>query len=337
MVCDHQLFERFGCPALLPKTPFAAHTMKPLRDVTAMKDEEEEAVESEGEDERDGVMTHEDETFEVSKEDTLDRHYRSLKGIVSMYRGMTDGNLWKAQKEDAFNKGDADSTGPTSRMPPVFILSRTASTSSSSLQEPFESIASTSTSHRGGSKDRVTAGWEVESLSQGWHTRHSADTYIVCVDTSSSLNALGWGARNVLALLAAHVPPKKTDHSPSSSSSSSSSAMRSHGPAVIATQTCTPTNSSSSSSTSACNIIALRGQIAKSVYACACVEKARDFLSVLTDMELGEIIESSEKRMCRQTILSHCASRFLFFHLFHNSLFDPCRILECAERCPLLH
>ena len=317
MYCNDQLFERFGCPALLPKTPFAAHTMIPLRDVTAMKDEEENPEES-GEDDCDGVVTHEDESIQMSGESTLDQENdSSLKGIVSMYRGMAADDIWtQKERENAFKKGDADSSSPsgsTSRMPPVFILSRTASSSS---QEPLENIKS----H--GSKDSVSAGWEVMSLSQGWKTRHSADTYIVCADTSSSMNALGWGVRNVLALLAAHVPAKKTEDTPSSSSSSSSSAMAHTLDPVSATSQSTSLSSIDNSSNSGtCNIIALRGKVAKSMYACTCVEKARDFLSVITDREIGEIIGLANACVDKQRAITvHHVPPILL--LCDNCLFD---------------
>lgn len=241
----------------------------------------------------------------------------SINGLVSMYRGLVNKDLWLTEENTASESGGAggqrggggeeggegevpaSSTGtgtgtgrshPPIGLPPVFALVRTPRAlergqDSAEMKEKGRDDEDVSTSSPSAVTED-THDWKVTSLAAAWDDRYSSDTYIVCADTSSSSTALGWGVRNVLALLATHLPATKTSQGDQkgdgketgNSSSSSSPVPAAHTDSAYG---------SGSGSTASCNIIALRGVLAKRLHKCASREKAKALLDTLTDTQLG--------------------------------------------------
>ena len=241
----------------------------------------------------------------------------SSNGIVSMYRGISNTDLWMSTGNstsiDGVGGGEfpTDSTGrshgPTC-LPPVFALTRTSrsvlsvqqrdATRPQSSGQSTKPVGDATTSEtlepgqdcgeRTGDRDVSSLEdaheWKVTSLSAAWDNRYSSDTYIVCVDTSSSSTALGWGMRNVLALLAAHLPVvKNTSCDRKGDKKERGNASSSDTSSVTNTEF-----SPESSPRVSCNIIALRGALAKRLHKCASREKAMSLLDTLTDLQIGQ-------------------------------------------------
>ena len=249
-------------------------------------------------------------------------------GIVSLYRGIANRHLWVSEVNSQSANGGggeggeipSNNTGqshsPTC-LPPVFALVRFIRSVPcvQPLDAPIRLSSGQSAGPTGGaielgqdngesesSRDVPKSSscvdvkdiydWKVTSLSAAWDQRYSSDTYIVCADTSSSSTALGWGMRNIFALLATHLPLTKTtasgqkeDRSVEGNSSSSLGASA----AVADTE---PSSEYGSGGRASCNIIALRGALAKRLYNCASRNKAVSFLNTLTDSQIGRSVHA---------------------------------------------
>jgi Ubiquitin-like modifier-activating enzyme ATG7 N-terminus len=298
---------RFGCPSLLPKIPFTSTLPVRLRDVGTMgcSDSTSNMVPVAG---KEGTHTHStpDGTSSSSSSSV-----GSINGIVSMYHGLVNKDFWLTEENSTSGSGGAGGQGggegqgqgevpagstgagtgrsdPPKGLPPVFALVRTPRSlkqwqDNAEMKEKSRGDEDVSTSS---AVTEDTHDWKVTSLSAAWDDRYSSDTYIVCADTSSSSTALGWGVRNVLALLATHLPATETSQGDdegdgketSNSSSSSSPVPDAH-------------TDSASGSRASCNIIALRGVLAKRLHKCASREKAKALLDTLTDSQLGLTVQ----------------------------------------------
>jgi Ubiquitin-like modifier-activating enzyme ATG7 N-terminus len=219
-----------------------------------------------------------------------DNSCRERTGIVCMYRGMASADLWASER--------ASSNG----LPPVFALTRVCSahvsTAELSIKDQSPSsvgtVATTDRTESVTSRSSSSSGsdWSVTALSTAWHERYSADTYIVCTDTSSSPTALGWSVRNVLALLAVHIPQGGEDRGPSPPESQVQGPPEGPLPPISPASAgsiefpCIPHGAHSGVYMS--NVIVLRGSTARKMYSCADREKVEAFLQGLSDEQLGE-------------------------------------------------
>lgn len=294
---------RFGCPSLLPKSPFTSTFPVRLRDLSTMgcSDSTSTVTPVAG---KEGTHTHSTHdgtsSSSIGSSSNSSSSVGSINRIVSMYRGLVNKDLWLTEENTASGSGAVGqgegegevpvcSTGtgrshPLKGLPPVFALVRATRSlergqdnAEMKAKERGDGDVSTSSS----TADTEDAhDWKVTTLAAAWDDRYSCDTYIVCADTSSSSTALGWGVRNVLALLATHLPATKTSQGDQKgdrkeTSNSSSSPVRDTDSA------------SGSGSRASCNIIALRGVLAKRLHKCASREKATSLLDTLTDTQLG--------------------------------------------------
>ena len=353
---------RFGCPALLPAKPFCATTPVKLSTIPGMTGRYSTPTGMagkgrEGVSEPDRTHSAESKANNVERDNCYEKNNDAntdseRTGIVCMYRGMTNPDLWVS--EEPSGGCDAGSTASSHGLPPVFAMRRVRSahstvrvstaemhshagqveTAGSGMGDPRSSLVGadtavdppgtatasathTHTSSSSGSSvsSSSVSDWSVTALSSAWEERYGSDTYIICIDTSSSSGALGWSVRNVLALLAAHVPaageadsgPLNPDphvvQSPVSVAgfppSISPPAPASSSAAPFASVTGTGTSAevgvgvgvgagAHTSGVSMSNLIVLRGSAAKNLYSCAGREKVVAFLRGLSDEELGE-------------------------------------------------
>ena len=249
-----------------------------------------------------------------SVQDTIHECY----GVISLYRGMGDRNLftqeYSAENDShSLNSGGQEAKDVTVEMPlpSVFALRRIhAKSEHPSSGRKYNDIDRSNNSEcssnnnitsrsRGGMADQDKKEWEVSKLSSVWDRRHDPDVFIVIADTSASYSALGWGVRNVLALIGAHtgsytVPvPVRDDTDNGIEDDSVRTALQSCDSKVDVS--CSPSGDSTMKSGVhlMTNIIALRGLIAKRIYACASDEKVVEFLSGLTNDEIGESVSIS--------------------------------------------
>ena len=155
----------------------------------------------------------------------------------------------------------ADST--SSQLPGVFALIRTYS-------KTTDNIHSTD----------PTVQWKVVPLSAAWSIRHHPDAFIIVTDTSSSSSALGWGTRNLLALLGAHTGSCNENVD----SIDSVDNLESKGPGSVSSG---GFSGISTSSILLSNIIALRGSTARRMYACTSHGTAVGLLNGLSDKDIG--------------------------------------------------
>ena len=297
---------RFGCPSLLPKSPFTSTLPVRLKDVSTMgcSDSTSTVVPVAG---KEGTHTHSTPDGTSSSSSV-----GSINGIVSMYHGLVNKDLWLTEENSASEKeegggegqGQGEGAGSTSTgtgrshppkgLPPVFALVRTPRAlgrgqDNAEMKEKGRGDEDVPTS------SAVTEGahdWKVTTLSAAWDDRYNSDTYIVCADTSSSSTALGWGVRNVLALLATHLPATNTsqgdDKGDVKETRNSSSSSSSSSPSPVPNTDSASGSGSGSGSRASCNIIALRGVLAKRLHKCASREKAKALLDTLTDTQLGQ-------------------------------------------------
>jgi hypothetical protein len=221
--------------------------------------------------------------------------YSERTGIVSMYRGMARSDLWVSERASA--EGHAGSSASPHGLPPVFAMSR-VSTADLGVEDPSYSLGTDAASDRtepvthiatSSSSSSYSTKWSVTALSSAWHERYCSDTYIVCTDTSSSPTALGWSVRNVLTLLAAHVPQGREDRGPYIPD------QQVQGPPEEPLPPLSPPSAGLSeipsvvhSGVFSSNIIVLRGSTARKLYSCAGREKVEAFLQGLSDDEIGE-------------------------------------------------
>ena len=321
---------RFGCPSLLPKSPFTSTFPVCLRDVSTMGCCDNASNEL--------PVTLKDQGS-VLKGDCSVQHGRSSdsshshNGIVSLYRGIINRHLWVSEvnsqtasggQDEGEGEGEGEEIPSDNKgqsyspacLPPVFALVRSRDRSVPFVH-PLDAPAPIRQSGAGQSagptgdvypiemselgqdngesesiKDIPISSscadvediydWKVTSLTAAWDERYSSDTYIVCADTSSSSTALGWGMRNVLALLATHLPLTKTTTLEGNSSSS-------HGASAVpvAAPDTGPASECGSGGRASCNIIALRGALAKRLYNCASRDRAASLLDTLTDTQIG--------------------------------------------------
>ena len=289
---------------MLPKSPFTSTPLVRLRDLSIMgcSDSTSTVVPVAG---KEGTHTH------STPDGTSTSSVGSINGIVGMYRGLVNTDLWLTQENSASESGEgggqgegkeggegevpagSTSTGrshPPKGLPPVFALVRAPRL----LGRGQDNVEIKKKGQGRGDEDVSTSSavtedtqnWKVTTLSAAWDDRYSSDTYIVCADTSSSSTALGWGVRNVLALLATHLPATKTSQGDQkgdgkeTGNSSSSSSPAPHADSASA-------SGSGFGSRASCNIIALRGVLAKRLHKCASREKAMALLDTLTDTQLG--------------------------------------------------
>ena len=249
-----------------------------------------------------------------SVQDTIHESY----GVVSLYRGMGDRNLFTREYSAENDSHSLNSEGGQKAkdvtvempLPNVFALRRIhARSEHPSSGSKYNDIDRSNNSEfscddnvrsgvGGGSgmADQDQKEWEVSKLSSVWDCRHDPDVFIVIADTSASYSALGWGVRNVLALIGAHtgsytVPvPVRDDTDNGIEDDAVRTALQSCDSKVDVS--CSPRCDSTMSSGVhlMTNIIALRGLIAKRIYACASEEKVVEFLSGLTNDEIGESV-----------------------------------------------
>jgi hypothetical protein len=229
-----------------------------------------------------------------------DSTYRERTGIVCMYRGMASADLWVPERASA--EGIAGSSASSHGLPPVFAMTNVRSahviTADLGIEDPSSSSvgtdAATDRTEPVTSSGSSSSGsdWTVTALSTVWHERYCADTYIVCTDTSSSPTALGWSMRNVLALLAVHVPQGGDDLRPSIPESQVQGPNEGSLPPISPPSTRSSETPSVSRSAHGgvykSNVIVLRGSTARKMYSCAGREKVEAFLQGLSDEELGE-------------------------------------------------
>lgn len=237
-----------------------------------------------------------------------------INGIVSMFRGLVNKDLWLIEentasgsrraggggKREGRKEGEGEgevpacSTGtgrshPPKGLPPVFALVRTPRAlergqDNAEMKEKGRGDWDASTSSSSAVIEDAHD-WKVTTLSAAWDDRYSSHTYIVCADTSSSSTALGWGVRNVLALLATHLPTIKASQGDQKGDTKETSNSSSPVPDTDSA------SGSGSGSRASCNIIALRGVLAKRLHKCASREKAMSMLDTLTDTQLGQIVQ----------------------------------------------
>ena len=333
---------RFGCPSLLPKSPFTSTFPVCLRDVSTMGCCDNTSyvlpvtVKDQG-----SILKEDCSVHHGPSSDGSHRH----NGIVSLYRGIANRHLWVSEVNSqtanggggggdgegeggeipSNNKGQSHS--PTC-LPPVFALVRFVR--SVPFVQPLDapapirqSIGGQSAGPTGeaypiemselgpdngesrSSRDVPISSscadvediydWKVTSLSAAWDQRYSSDTYIVCADTSSSSTALGWGMRNVLALLATHLPLTKTAASGQKEDRNlEGNLSSSHGASAVpvANPDTEPSSECGSGGRASCNIIALRGALAKRLYNCASRDKAASLLDTLTDTQIGRSVHA---------------------------------------------
>ena len=222
-------------------------------------------------------------------------------GIVSLYRGIGNGYLcFRGNESQSLNleigqkKNDVTVEMP---IPNVFALRRTHArsehTSSGTKYGDIDHSNNNGSSGDNNVRREDKEEWEVSNLSSVWGCRHDPDVFIVVADTSASSSALGWGVRNVLALIGAHAGsypvrvPIRDDNDNDNENDIKNNAV----PAISQSSTCGSGNDNTKSSAPylMTNIIALRGSIAKRLYACSSQEKVVDFLAGLTNNEIGEI------------------------------------------------
>ena len=103
---------RFGCPSLLPKSPFTSTFPVPLRDVRVINYSEStsSAVTVTV---KDGKSISED-SCSVNNGDTSHVGNSSVgcyNGIVSMYRGMTNTDLWTTKVNSSAASGEGQGQG----------------------------------------------------------------------------------------------------------------------------------------------------------------------------------------------------------------------------------
>jgi hypothetical protein len=230
----------------------------------------------------------------------------SINGIVSMYRGLVNKDLWLTEENTASGGAGGQGEGegevpagsisagtgrshPPKGLPPVFALVRTPrmlerGQDNAEMKEKGRGDGDVSPSPSSAVIED-THDWKVTTLSAAWDDRYSSDTYIVCADTSSSSTALGWGVRNVLALLATHLPATKTSQGDQKGDIKETGNPSSTSPVRDARTD--SASGSGSGSRASCNIIALRGVLAKRLHNCASREKAKALLDTLADTQLG--------------------------------------------------
>jgi hypothetical protein len=235
---------------------------------------------------------------------------RERTGIVCMYRGMASADLWVSERASA--ERIAGRSTSSHGLPPVFAMTRVRSahviTADLGIEDPSSTSvgtdAATDRTEPVTSSSSSGSDWTVTALSTAWHERYCADTYIVCTDTSSSPTALGWSMRNVLALLAVHVPQGGDELRPSIPESQVQGPNGGSLPPMSPTRTGsseTPSVSRSAhSGVYKSNVIVLRGSIARKMYSCAGREKVEAFLQGLSDKELGERRERKKRDLERE-------------------------------------
>jgi Ubiquitin-like modifier-activating enzyme ATG7 N-terminus len=272
----------FGCPALLPATPFVSQPAIALSQVhtltLAHKPEQNHS------------STYEDEG--VNDRITSEQQQGQCNGcgLVTLYRGLAQcEGLWGRRQSDtstdlaalaslSCSDSGVKTNEKSSPIPPVFCLIGTTITPKAPLQADTQEQQGDYT-------------WRVQSLAAAWgsrycqsptgdicagsgdgmstdrggadtdgsHRRGAQVTYIIIADTGSNnkgndspVPVFGWQMRNVLALLGAHT----------------------------------------GETTRRVNVIALRGPLAKRLYACSSAEQISEVLRSHSDDQILAADES---------------------------------------------
>ena len=339
---------RFGCPALIPRSPYTSTQPVSLLDCREMKSKTkiigqkdfdiiEKTPPSSSSSVSDDItisnrnvpqnnILHENNVpkndgEKICTDEGEDFFLSQFNGLISLYRGIDSRNFFHL--ESASSTGEQTSkleklsdkreaTKGLLQIPNVFALRRTYIKSVCTGSESSRNCSNNSDrSDDSNVSKEVEEKWTVSSLSTVWDLRHDPDVFIIVADISSSSSALGWGARNVLALIGAHTGSYISCGGPQDNAATSKSLND-------GSDVCAPKHSESSSSSSGSgssnglasplvtNIIALRGSVAKRMYACTSNEKAVDFLSGLTDKEIGTSV----------VLMYHPPFRYFYFSFY---------------------
>ena len=254
---DVIFFCRFGCPALLPKVPHTTTTPIKLKDCRELqsnsKSEKFDIIKSDEANAENSEINF--EKVDPGSDSRMEDDYQIYEGIIQLYRGMCNADICLNEHSIKSKDSSSSDDSTSAQLPGVFALIRTYS-------KTTDNIHSTD----------PTVQWKVVPLSAAWSIRHHPDAFIIVTDTSSSSSALGWGTRNLLALLGAHTG----SYSDNVDNVDSVDNLESKGP-----------RSASTSPILLSNIIALRGSTARRMYACTSHETAVGLLNGLSDKDIG--------------------------------------------------
>ena len=343
---------RFGCPALIPRSPYTSTQPVSLLDCREMKSKTkiigqkdfdiiEKTPLSSSSSASDNItisnrnvpqnnILHENNVpkndgEKICTDEGEDFFLSQFNGLISLYRGIDSRNFFHLESSSSTGEQTSkleklsdkrEATKGLLQIPNVFALRRTYIKSVCTGSESSRNCSNNSDrSDDSNVSKEVEEKWTVSSLSTVWDLRHDSDVFIIVADISSSSSALGWGARNVLALIGAHTGSYISCGGPQDNAATSKSLND-------GSDVCAPKHSESSSSSSGSgssnglasplvtNIIALRGSVAKRMYACTSNEKAVDFLSGLTDKEIGTSVVP----------MYHPPFRYFIFHFMRHKL-----------------